>query len=593
MFVLYNLGLITLFSILLLISYYVFETFFKIGFFDNKKINTYAIDIGAGIFYSLTSIGYVAILKTLYPDFSIPIYFIVPVVFLLLRSLNASLGSVLPILLYQLITEEMNSVTYYWMSSTFAVIVMYLFIDYKKEKFANISTHAFIAALSIISISTSITEYTGNFELILSTSIFTFIAWIVTYFVMRTAIRFSISANVLFESINFVHSSYLRHSLLDEYLADFIKSKKVSKALFGVIEIEFNKYKEEHKNREIINTILDKIEKPLKSTSILFNIDQNKYGFFTPIDGVDFKLKKLISENGKEMSIHNPLHSISKIIHNLDSVYKTTFDENIVVKTKAAVSIYGVQDNSLIQLEKNCLFTLSQINYQDEYKVRVFNPKDYKDAYRDMVNLRSLDDALSLDEYNLYDIPVIDRKGNKEFILSTFETQSSAEFIESPMTFIRANKWQNVFDRYISAAALKRYVPGEKRILFYSLFEASWYKDINDLDNKLEKWNVDKDDIIWFVSYEDVLRNKAFKNIKKIKEAGYKIGWYRFGNEAPIKNADMMSIYIINDKELWVTNQLNNNSILMSSREWTNEELKENKIKYFALNNKEAQNTLK
>lgn len=589
MFMLTDIGFTIVFALLFISSYFAYEALFKSKLFSNLKINKLAFEFISGTFYGLISLAFLVLINHWDDEYFIPIYALVPILLIATKGINTSLASIFPMVIYMLVKNEINTSIYYWSGTIFVVMIIYLFVDFYKEYWSRLSIHISVLLASLIAFAPGIHDYSYGIKMY-QVSISVFISWIIIYFPLRTAMRFSASANLLLESINYVYSKFLRHSLLDAYLAEFIKTKKCKKAIFGVIEIRFDRLKDENKNREITNTILLKVEEEFGKDSLLFAIDETRFGFFTPIDKVKMDIKDVVMNINSYIDKSNPISRVTSLITGINRTYETTFGDKVEVSAKSGISIYGVQDNSINDLERNCLFALNRISFDDKYKINVFNPNDYRKFYYENVELSHLDRYLKLDDYKLRDIPVLNTNNLKVVSkMSTF-TSEKIGLEENPIYILRDTKWIYTLDRYISALTLKN-DDVTNRMIFYSLFEKQNYDGLKQLKRNLRRINIDRELVSWLVSYREVKKNKTFKQIEEIQNDGFKIYWYDFNDETIVNSKAIRNI-LIKQKESHVIDHVKPDNIILYSKNLSNDLpwAKKNKIKYIVSKQLELEN---
>ncbi|NQZ66130.1 MAG: hypothetical protein HRT99_02850, partial [Mycoplasmatales bacterium] len=212
---------------------------------------------------------------------------------------------------------------------------------------------------------------------LMESSLLIFPSFIIFFIFLKGTIGFLVSANVLFESVNFVHSKYWRHALSKNAISKLIMKSKCKKAIFGLFEIDVYDEKKENID-EIRKTILEKIENKFSNDTVLFAYSDSIFGFFTPVKNKFNILNSVKGNFLKERKNNDILYEINKYITSLNMRYVTS--NNSIVKTRinSGVSIYGIQSNSLNTLEENSLFALKNSLYSEENKISIFDKKEWR-----------------------------------------------------------------------------------------------------------------------------------------------------------------------------------------------------------------------
>lgn len=446
---------------------------------------------------------------------------------MIIKNINTVMFSIVIPALYYMMTNDVNEISYYLIFVLFLVITIYVFFDYFELK--NISIYSIFISLLILSIS-------GLFYIIyaldnsinrilIESTIFLVPSLFIIYMPIRMVLKISVSANILFESVNFVYSNYFRYSLSQKVIGDYIKMNKPKKAIFGLFKINIKDLHNAKIIKEIKNTILTKFENKISENAILFSYSEDTFGFFYPIKN-DFNITKALKDNSNKLRKEkDAVSQLNDIFCSINKKYRTTQNQTFEVKTKSGISIYGVQSNSLETLERNSIFTINNNVYKKQNKVFVFNPKKLNQRMIDNRTLSLMDESINLNSFSnsfnpLLEINSFKNIGNYIHV----ENHYNYKIIGSIDSFLRNNGWKSTFDRYFSSEALNKST--NNRSLIFIQYSTLVLKDdisITDLIIKIKKIKCSLSSIVWVISYEDIINRNKYEFIKSIIKQGFKI----------------------------------------------------------------------
>lgn len=217
---------------------------------------------------------------------------------------------------------------------------------------------------------------------------------IVSYFM-----SVSKSANILFDSVNYVYLSYYRHAVALVTIADLIQKKKITHGVFGVFRHTMADEVPYETQKNISKVFLAEFEKKVPKDAIVFFIEQNVHGIFLPASsGGDINYS--VEGNAlPQRYAGDLLKNVEKLFSKSEKEYIDEFGQSAFVKLKVGASIYGLQDSSLSKLEENALFALNSFNSRSQNIISLFEPKLLKDVMNDSQKLLNLDYALKLDNF--------------------------------------------------------------------------------------------------------------------------------------------------------------------------------------------------
>lgn len=538
MYIFLDIGLSLLFTLSLIMIYFLYEKTLTIKIFSFFSIKTYVIDILNGFFYGFVVLLLKYIIKQIDIEFSVPLFFIASLIFLLIKNINISVVVTIPSLIYDSVTSNDFPSMVYLILSLLLIQFTYLIINFfKTREFAEKIMYLTMWLLSIIGmIILGIALKLGFGRSIMEKTIISPFLFIFIYLPMRTSIRFSISANILSESVNYVFSSYVRHPLMQEAIGDNIVKNNVRKAIYGIFEIRFETHPDPNTKKELIETTLSIFERNAPKNSTLFAYDDKKFGFFIPLKLEGFKPKiSILGNESKKRKKEDPVNIVEKLMLSLNNKYKTLNEYIMKVSVKAGVSFYGIQANSINDLQRNALQALRDIVWKSTKYVKVFDQNIYKKRNKDSFDLANMDDKLDLSSLENIYYPIYGYKnGNWNYV--KVENTSQYEILESLNDYVRINGWKEIFDRYYSIEAINSNKNNFGIFVEYYPFSDSNTK-INYIENHLNKMGIDKKKIFFVVSGKDILKNSSFEFINYLINNNFNIA---------IKDSSKVEKYISN-----------------------------------------------
>ena len=543
MYTFVDIGLMTLFIIMFTGMYFIYERILTFKTFSFLKIKNYVLDSVNGAFFGLFALLIKLLLMQIDEDFNIPIFILVALTLLVIKNVNVSLMSILIPLIFFAIKFNHEGTTYYLIAMLFASMLVYIIVDYfEKSYWPILSLFITVFAFGIIGLIVFNLAFNIPFERqLFETSLFLPFMLGYLFFPFRSAIRTSISANILFESINFTYSKYYRHTLAPKAIGSFIAETNTKRAIFGLVRIDTSAENSIDK-KEVIETVLTKFEKLISENSLLYSYDENTFGFFVPREEI-INVKTLISENKKaERPMNSQIRDIELILRDLERTYNTESGSFVTTTVKAGISVYGIQSGSVDELENNALFALSRI--VGDAKIEVYNPREEIEKMNDGINLSLLDQTINLNNFSSSFIKLYPLK-NKDDSLTYVEVKNNDEYAisESVDELVRINNWKDIFDRFYSAEAIPK-SNGQTLMLEYSPIlskeDLTIDKFLITLSNKGFNGKY-----IWVFSGRDINKN----NIKKLanrEDFAYAIKDVEFIDSSLIKKLN--PLYVINDE---------------------------------------------
>lgn len=129
-----DLGLIALFALSLTAVYFAFEkiiTFRALSFLHVRK---YIIDTVTGVFFGLFTIMFKVILCSLDNDFTIPLYFIIGIVFVVVRNINTAAPAFIIALIYSMFQNDFADIDYFIISFYSAIVAVKIIVEFYSDE---------------------------------------------------------------------------------------------------------------------------------------------------------------------------------------------------------------------------------------------------------------------------------------------------------------------------------------------------------------------------------------------------------------------------------------------------------------------------
>ena len=491
MYVLNDLGLILLFALSFVAIYFIYERIIAANNLSFIKTRQYVLDSTSGIIYGLATLLLFLLMRQIDSSFYLPIYLIVPLVILIIKNINSSVFTFIIPLIYQLVIKSDIDIVLMNITMFTGLSIIYLFVQFYIGTFLG-KVALFIAAFLASFVAIIVIRYWFNYAVerySLENSIFIPFSFGVLYIILKTSVNVSISANVLFESVTYHKKKYLRHSAVPVKLSEFLKANKIEKAFLGLFEITVDNLELNYEEKdEVIDTILQIFSDDVSEKGIIYNYEGNLYGFFIPIRNGTKETLKLI--NGH----------MAKLYKN----YITESGSITRVTIKSGASIYGIDSNSLLELEQNSIFAMKT---NDKNLIKRYSRNENLAYLKDSRNLKELDDAIDL---NIFKNKYIPLAGKNNAVIVNVEGSEEYSHTESVDKLVRLNGWKNTFDRYFATEALKK--DYDTMFIEYSPFTLTNF-NFDNFKKRFSKIRRGKT-VYWILSATDI-NSKVVKNINK------------------------------------------------------------------------------
>ena len=446
-----NILLASLFFIILSGVYFLGEKIKGTSFVLNANISPLLRSMMEALIFGLLFLAIQALFTNIYSN-TIPYMFLVGfMVIFLNRGILLSSISIIPGLLYFLIMKEHSDSFYMVLATAFSgALVFEISNYYLKEVHAKLITYSYLLVFSLISLFVSAHAMSNGLNI--NTFEYQMVPFIEIVFIdilFSYAIKFSISANILYESINFVYSTYYRDSLLYTILGTELAGQKISRGIFGVFNINVGKGLTDIQKDNISKKLLTKVKEEFPERTLLFKFDEERYAFFLSTKTLD---------NKYDFVIKNILFDINTYAMRINKKYQLDNGKSKRAYINIGISLYGKQSSSINELETFALYALEKTYLNNKEMVEVFNYSKYRKNINDVISVNQLDDLIGLDNYVLKFSPVFSLASKKtEYMFCEPENISESQFIDDIRSYMTSIGKINTFERYFSTEAVKAF----------------------------------------------------------------------------------------------------------------------------------------
>ena len=502
-----NILLSALFFILLSGLYFLGEKIKGTSFILNSKVPyTFKTIIEASLFGFFFLVIQISFTK-MYSQ-TIPYIFVVGFLVLFFnKGIFLSSISIAPGILYFLISKDHDNSFYIVLATAFiAALVFEISSHYLREIPSKLITYAFLLVFSLISLFISAHALSNGLNInTFEYQMMPFIEVIIVDVLFSYAIKFSISANILYESINFVHSTYYRDSLLHTVIGNEVSTNKVSKGIFGVFNLNFEKGTSDSEKVKLSKKVLEQVKEEFPERTLLFKFDEERYAFFLATKTLD---------NKSDFVIKNILFDIETYAIRVNKKYKLENGRKRRAYINIGISLYGKQSSSITELETFALYALERKFMDNKDMVSIFNYSNYRKNINDVISVNQLDDVIGLDNYVLKFSPVISTNTKKtEFMFCEPENISESQFIDDIRIYMESIGKINTFERYFSTEAVKSFKKKSgKFIIPFSTERISMESFFESFLNHLLINKISGSDLVMIVRPNEI---KDYKNFEK------------------------------------------------------------------------------
>lgn len=580
MFIFLGIGLSALLGCLFIVSYILIEKFRSLKLFFRWPVYQELKQAFEGIVYGFLIILFKLIFISLNPAIILPVFIIGVLILALFRNVIVALFAIIGPLIYQAIAFTINLqfyivLTLMFLFLVFVQVIKYFFDDW----FINLNLiggFLCLAFLSALTYDFIVNKYltSTTFEIIF----IPFLGLLIVDIEMRIAIKFLVSANILYKSVHFNFSKYYRESLKTDVIGDFISENKVLKGIYGIFKFSYAHFENKAQNIEIKESILLDLEKAFPKDTILFLADEKHYGFFYPfLYANKNEIPKMPTTNlplmlkGNSLKVRSEndfLKFLENILNRRTVIYLTSWKERVLVKVKVGISLYGVHSWSINELHHFADFALYNEQNVKTNLIQLFNPQDYFKSLTEEQLLNQMDSTIGLDNFITNLMPIVDTKTHKPVLyFLNIDKIEYSELKESVRTYINFLSWSTIFDRHMAYLALSQYqtiisqqaIKTAKLAFFYTPkileqdFRVAYFKQ------KIQQFDISWNKIILiFDPYglKQVENYQIFiKNLIMLKKLGVSCGIIN------VNDFSTQQINDINPEYYFVVNRHNNDEI--------------------------------
>ena len=497
-------------ALLFSISYFAIQKVISLKSIASLKIRSLILEGFVGLYFGAIILVLKLTMVAMIDSWHIPLFIIVSLTLLSLRGPSSAVVSTFPPLIYYLFTNEIDTFTYILIGMNYFTIFVYEIIVFNTKKiWAELGAIISVLVFAVVILLIMLVGFNHSFsEKGAEESIVIPFILPIFYYPTKLIIETSISANILFNTTKYVHLNYFRYSLYSKAILDEISEKKITKGIYMLFKFGFDDQKNRHLNFEIQESILQTMASLSGRNSVQFNVNEKTYGIFKYFEKDEEK--KITAKQMEDLA--------ARIVEEANISYVTNHLFNVPTKVKAAVSFYGIQSNSINELETKTMYSLSELDMNQKEKLNVFNYGNYKKTIKDAKMFVRMDKALNLNNYMTSFVPIYGIKDDEtKFNYVDIHTEYEHELLESLDELLRFKKWNITFDRYFAVDALNNWKNEDGDIYIkFSPITAIDY-DFAGLVKKLKKMKLKYKKIHFVISARDLSVARLKTLIKRTK----------------------------------------------------------------------------
>lgn len=512
MFILANLYLVMLYLIVFMLGYFIYERFTGWKTIAALNVPRQAKDFIRGMFFGSITIVVELINEQLYDGYVLPLFVITAILLTFFKNyLSALYAIVIPMIYWGLKSGGSDIAIIISISLFFTILTMETIRWFNQHWFIS-----FVPAFLVVGfISFLISSfgfgigYHESFEQITLPYLFI----ILCGYIMLWFVKFSVSSRILYESTNFKFEGWYRTGLAQKAFADFVSSKKVNRAFFCVLKIDFDKKLDANQNDEIIRTYLDSVRKHLGDHNLFFAVTQDMYGFVIPYKSKITIKQSLLGNKQTRRDADDMLFELEKEIKSIPHQIMASWDEKVYVEPKIGVAMYGLETASFVNLIRDSSFALSLSTSKNT--IALYDFKELTKAKRNNKQISQMDKNIVLDDFALYFTPLIDiKKKSTALTYANIKNVADYDYYETVNDIVYSKGWETTFNRYYAAEALKK-AEGKKVGFDYSLtiFENEF--DYDHFVSFVEQTGNKLSNLFLFIPKESVAKVKNFTKVKQ------------------------------------------------------------------------------
>ncbi len=527
MFVIFDFSIIVLFATMFIILYFLFNKLREINFIANILRAKLFGELIEGFIYGAIAILLNFLMTLIYSEVGVAFYYAQFIILLTIARTRVAAISLIPPLLLALFTEPINENTYLLMGTIMFFAITIIIADfYIKKLDYRIIVFPFFILIGVFSglISALVFHHTTPKDM--GYVVYTFVAIVFTQLLVSYSVKISVSANLLYSSINFNYLSFYRASFIATIIGELIKKEKIDKAIYGVFKFEWKDDLTKAINKELLETSLHKIEKTFPSKTILFHVEKGKYGFFLPYENridIPEAIKNNISD---ERPANSSLNSLNLLLTNSSSNLVASSGEKVSVSTKAGITIYGIQTNSLSEAYMNASFASEYLVKEELNTFNIFNPAKMSERITDRKTVDGLDEVFGLSNVEITAQPVFNKQQKEVITIYSAKNKETNDRSVDLWEHLDETNQTELFKRYVSIEAVKSHKNKKAKLAIpYSFSEFDKDFNLKEFINKLKLLGTKPRDLILvFDSFPVSISKLAITIIKELRTYGLSIG---------------------------------------------------------------------
>ncbi|WP_128008642.1 hypothetical protein [Mycoplasma sp. ATU-Cv-508] len=485
-----------------------------------------------GVLHGFFVIVFALIARAISPGYATPLFVVVGLTLLFVKSALVASWAVLPPFVYYLVAYEIDLLIYLtliWFALGWSLVKS---LNFEKNKY---SYNAWVinACLLVSAVTLIVWQqvYQVGWQKIAQIHFFPFLTAFVVYSFLVLAINFLVSANILYQAVNFNFSRYYRTSLRDVAIGQLISEQKVNFGIYGIFVFRYPPLRSIEKNLEIRESVLLDFEKAFPSEAILFRADQKRYGFFLPLSAKPDYRFSLTGNASSDRSPQDALFTLEKIVKRRSTTYLTSWEEKVPVKIYAGVAFYGLQSQSIWQLNDMANFALANFSKNRENVVQLFDPVVERKIVNQTRELSLLDKRIGLDNFVNYFVPLYDlKKGQTVLNFVRTEKVDYSDLKETVNKYINFLGWQRVFDRYVAFTSLSKLTSRTSLAFFYAPQILTTDFDARIFMRRLESMDVLPTQVVLIFADHLLAKvrewGKLRQNVLLLKKQGVRIAFF-------------------------------------------------------------------
>ena len=523
MFILYDFLLLVLFSVLFMGAYFSIERIIAIKSLRKLFVGNVFSSVLEGAIYGVVILLLELMMTAIFSEVGIAFYFISFLVMISMKKIRVASYALVPSMLFVFITGDITSNTFMLTSIIFVFAMLTIILEFSIKKINfQLILYPIITVLAFMALLISVYVFGRSTEENIGYIFYTIIGTILVQFLAVYALRTSASANVLHKSVNFSYSSFYRASFVEEVVGAYIKENKPEKAIYGLFKLNIQDRWDKKTKKEVIESALDNIKESFPEKSILFHIEDGRYGFFLPWDSA-IDVPNAIQENTLDRrSSTNTLIPLTLLLNKASKEMQLSTGDTLSINVKAGISIYGVQSNSLAELHRNATFASQYIIKNKRNQFNIFDPSEYTSRVKDVKQLKELEELIELNDIELKEVPLLDKNNKLKLTIIVPRQKSDDGYVGTLMEYIGSAGMVGVFNRFIAAESIKMIGDVTKKIVIPH--EWNYFGEDFNFEmfiNKIELMNIDIKQIVMNFDASSIDNDSIIiNNIAQLKKRG-------------------------------------------------------------------------